>query len=245
MRGSECGGPCGELSTFVLLQRVLHAVPDIPAWACGGIGPHTAAAAVVAGARGVVLDVQLALLDEAQVKPAVGALLRTADGSETVVVDGRRQLDRRRPGLAAELREARLPLGQDAFLAARFADRYGTVGRALAAVEAGIDAAVRSDGSALRGGSAMCRALGTALPVAQGPMTRVSDQARFASAVADGGGLPFIALALAGAPQTRTVLEQTRSRSANAPGAWASWASRPRRCVPPSSKPYANCGPRT
>ncbi|MDG4865227.1 beta-ketoacyl synthase N-terminal-like domain-containing protein, partial [Streptomyces sp. T-3] len=54
-------------------------------------------------------------------------------------------------------------------------------------------------------------ALGTALPVAQGPMTRVSDQARFASAVADGGGLPFIALALAGAPQTRTMLEQTRA----------------------------------
>ncbi|MER7177847.1 beta-ketoacyl synthase N-terminal-like domain-containing protein, partial [Streptomyces mesophilus] len=46
---------------------------------------------------------------------------------------------------------------------------------------------------------------------AQGPMTRVSDQARFAAAVADGGGLPFIALALAGREQTRSMLEQTRA----------------------------------
>ncbi len=211
VRGSECGGPCGELSTFVLLQRVLAAVGEaVPVWACGGIGPHTAAAAVLAGARGVVLDVQLALLEEAEVPPAVGAFLRTADGSETVIVAGSRVLDRRRPGLPEALREHLLPLGQDAFLAARFAAKYATVNHALQAVTAGIDQALHADGDALRAGSAMCRALGTPLPVAQGPMTRVSDQARFAAAVADGGGLPFIALALAGREQTRAMLEQTR-----------------------------------
>ena len=212
LRGEESGGPCGEHSTFVLLQRVLGAVPaDLPVWACGGIGPHTAAAAVLAGARGVVLDIQLALLDEAGTALAVAGLLRAADGTETVVVDGCRVLDRSRPGLPAVLRERPLPLGQDAFLAARFAERYGTVDRALAAVTAGIDAAVADDGAVLRGGSPMCRALGTTLPVVQGPMTRVSDQARFAAAVADGGGLPVVALALAGPEQTRTLLEQTKS----------------------------------
>ncbi|SDK05209.1 type I polyketide synthase [Streptomyces indicus] len=212
VRGSECGGPCGELSTFVLLQRVLAVVGEsVPVWACGGIGPHTAAAAVLAGATGVVLDVQLALLEEGDVAPAVGAFLRTADGSETVIVGGSRVLDRRRPGLPPVLREDLLPLGQDAFLGTRFAAKYGTVRAALAALHRGIDEAVRADGAALRGGSAMCRALGTALPVAQGPMTRVSDQARFAAAVADGGGLPFIALALAGREQTRSMLEQTRA----------------------------------
>ncbi|MFE2441651.1 hypothetical protein ACFXDF_06190, partial [Streptomyces sp. NPDC059426] len=67
LRGSECGGRAGELSTFVLLQGVL-ADPGIavPVWAWGGIGPRTAAAAVAGGAAGVVLDVQLALLDEAE-----------------------------------------------------------------------------------------------------------------------------------------------------------------------------------
>ena len=36
-------------------------------------------------------------------------------------------------------------------------------------------------------GTRLCRTLGTALPVVQGPMTRVSDQPGFAAAVADGG----------------------------------------------------------
>ena len=45
-RGSEGGGRVGELSTFVLLQRLLaDAGVDLPVWACGGIGPRTAAAA--------------------------------------------------------------------------------------------------------------------------------------------------------------------------------------------------------
>ncbi|WP_442810251.1 hypothetical protein, partial [Streptomyces sp. W16] len=50
-RGAESGGRIGELSTFVLLQRLL-AEPGVtvPVWACGGIGPRTAAAAVAGGA---------------------------------------------------------------------------------------------------------------------------------------------------------------------------------------------------
>ena len=64
-RGGESGGRVGELSTFVLLQHLLSAPGvDLPVWACGGIGLHTAAAAVAGGAAGVVLDSQLALLAE-------------------------------------------------------------------------------------------------------------------------------------------------------------------------------------
>ncbi|MEU9129728.1 hypothetical protein AB0D08_16740, partial [Kitasatospora sp. NPDC048540] len=50
-RGAESGGRVGELSTFVLLQQLLGA-PElgVPVWACGGIGPRTAAAAVAGGA---------------------------------------------------------------------------------------------------------------------------------------------------------------------------------------------------
>ncbi|MFF4734300.1 SDR family oxidoreductase [Streptomyces sp. NPDC001262] len=212
-RGSECGGPAGELSTFVLLQHLL-ADPQVtvPVWACGGIGPNTAAAAVVAGATGVVLDVQLALLAEASLPPALGHLLRTADGTGTVLADGERLLDRHRPGLPADLRDRPVPLGQDAFLAARFARAHRTVGAAVRSVREGIDRALRNPGAAqaLRPGSAMSRALGTEIPVAQGPMTRVSDQARFAAAVSEGGGLPFVALALAGPDRARSVLEETR-----------------------------------
>ena len=69
-RGSEAGGRIGDLSTFVLLQHLL-AEFDAPVWAMGGIGPHTAAAAVAGGARGVVIDAQLALVAEAGL-PATG-----------------------------------------------------------------------------------------------------------------------------------------------------------------------------
>ncbi|MEV4503882.1 nitronate monooxygenase [Streptomyces klenkii] len=77
-RGNEAGGRVGELSTFVLLQQLV-ANPELgpPVWACGGIGPHTAAATVVGGAAGVVLDTQLALLDETGVPEEVAAAVRT------------------------------------------------------------------------------------------------------------------------------------------------------------------------
>ncbi|MFC5724500.1 SDR family NAD(P)-dependent oxidoreductase [Streptomyces gamaensis] len=213
-RGSECGGPAGELSTFVLLQQLLadHDV-TVPVWACGGIGPHTAPAAVLAGAAGVVLDVQLALLDEADTAPELATVLRSVDGTETRYDNGRRTLTPAHPGLPLPRSGENLPLGQDAFLARRFADRYRTAAVAVRAVREAVDRAVRDRGApaALRPGSPMCGSgsLGTRLPVAQGPMTRVSDQPRFAKAVADAGGLPFLALALADAEQTRALLKET------------------------------------
>ncbi|MGW3941483.1 SDR family NAD(P)-dependent oxidoreductase [Streptomyces phaeochromogenes] len=229
-RGSESGGRIGELSTFVLLQCLL-AEPgvDLPVWACGGIGPRTAAAAVAGGAAGVVLDSQLALLAEARLPEPAAAALRSMDGSETVVVGGHRVLHRRGPDAprvpaddpllvpgmlgAQDPRTQLLPVGQDGFLAARFAERWGDAARTVRALTASVRDAVRDDGpaGALRPGSPMSRALGTRVPVAQGPMTRVSDQARFAAAVAGDGALPFIALALASGEQTRTVLEETRA----------------------------------
>ncbi|MGW3012839.1 SDR family NAD(P)-dependent oxidoreductase [Streptomyces sp. NPDC001219] len=228
-RGSESGGRIGELSTFVLLQQLMaDPALDLPVWACGGIGPHTAAAAVVGGAAGVVLDTQLALLAESGLPDDVAAAVRNLDGSETAVVAGHRVLWRRGPdapavpddpvkvaGLlgAGDLRTQLLPVGQDGFLASRFAAQWRDAGGAVRAVTAAMCEAVREDAplDALRDGSAMSRALGTQLPLAQGPMTRVSDQPGFAAAVAEDGALPFLALALAGPEQTRTLLEQTRS----------------------------------
>nr|WSY50792.1 SDR family oxidoreductase [Streptomyces sp. NBC_00886] len=226
-RGAESGGRVGESSTFVLLQRLL-AEPgvDVPVWACGGIGPRTAAAAVAGGAAGVVLDSQLALLAESGLPEAAAAALRSMDGSETTVVAGHRVLLRRGPDAprvsaervpellgARDLRAQLLPVGQDGFLAARFAERYGDAGRTVRALTAAVREAVRDEGpaDALRTGSPMSRALGTRLPVAQGPMTRVSDQAEFAAAVAGGGGLPFVALALSSGEQSRAVLAETRA----------------------------------
>lgn len=129
-RGSESGGPVGELSTFVLLQQLLGAPGvTVPVWAAGGIGLRTAAAAVAGGAAGVVLDTQLALLAESGVSEQAAAVLRSADGSETVLVDGCRVVRWGGPGGRFEL-----TAGQDLFLAAGFADRWGTVARSVRAV---------------------------------------------------------------------------------------------------------------
>ncbi|MFI6695395.1 SDR family oxidoreductase [Streptomyces sp. NPDC050433] len=228
VRGSESGGRAGELSTFVLLQQVLaEPALDLPAWACGGIGPHTAAATVAGGAAGVVLDTQLALFDEAGLPTELTGVLAGLDGSETVLHHGVRVLRRRGPGAPElpsdqaeftarigtdDLRTQFVPLGQDAFLAASFAERWTTVAEAVRGIGAAMADAFADDApaAALAAGSAGARALGTRLPVAQGPMTRVSDEPAFAASVAAEGGLPFLALALANAERTRSMLERTR-----------------------------------
>lgn len=96
-KGHEAGGRVGGATTFVLLQQLLaDSGPGVPVLALGGIGPHTAAAAVAGGAAGVVLDAQLALTAEAEpALPAeVAAALRAMDGSETRLVDGYRVFTR-------------------------------------------------------------------------------------------------------------------------------------------------------
>ncbi|MCX4977902.1 type I polyketide synthase [Streptomyces sp. NBC_00620] len=220
-RGHEAGGPVGELSTFVLVQQLL-ADPelDLPVWACGGAGPHTAAAVVAGGGAGVVLDTQLALLAETEAELPAGttALLAGLDGSETTVEDGRRVVRRRRPGAVPAEDGAPAPeIGQDGFLAARFQEQWGTVHAAVRGVRDSVLDTLKNAGPALAPGGAGSLALGTRLPVAQGPMTRVSDQAAFAAEVSGAGALPFIALALSGAEQTRAILEETRDSLGDKP----------------------------
>ncbi|MFF8026015.1 beta-ketoacyl synthase N-terminal-like domain-containing protein, partial [Streptomyces sp. NPDC007896] len=235
-RGHEAGGPVGELSTFVLLQQLLADDElDLPVWACGGAGPHTAAAVVAGGGAGVVLDTQLALLAEAEAELPAGtsALLAGLDGSETTVEDGRRVVRRR----GAQKGTPAPEIGQDGFLAARFQERWGTVHAAVRGVRDAVLDALKSAGPGLDSAKSAApvldsakgagpslgpdgtgsRPFGSELPVAQGPMTRVSDQAAFAAEVSNHGGLPFIALALSGADQTRAVLEQTRDALGEAP----------------------------
>nr|WSX24072.1 SDR family NAD(P)-dependent oxidoreductase [Streptomyces tubercidicus] len=248
-RGHESGGRVGELTTCVLLQRLLaDPAVTVPVLAAGGIGPHTAAAAVAGGAAGVLLDSQLALTTEGEdrLPRAVAAAIRAMDGSETTVVAGHRVLTR--PDLrpsdagdgagggdetggeetshaphptpvtarlgARDLRTQLLPIGQDGAFAARLAARHRTTGGIVQAVRAAItghlDAAARNRPLAPRPGARH-------LAVAQGPMTRVSDEAGFAAAVAHEGGLPFLALAVMEGEQVRRLLAETAERLGERP----------------------------
>jgi acyl transferase domain-containing protein/NAD(P)H-dependent flavin oxidoreductase YrpB (nitropropane dioxygenase family)/NADP-dependent 3-hydroxy acid dehydrogenase YdfG/acyl carrier protein len=213
-RGFECGGAVGTATTFVLLQELLGAElrntagDPVAIWAAGGIGPHTAAAAVAGGAAGVVLDSQLALVDEVDLSHDVAAAVRRMDGTETAVIGGYRvyvRPDLTRPDADDLPRRiggrslAALPVGEDGALARPLAERYRTAAGVVAAIAAGI-----------RAGVSPAAAEAARRPrIAQGPMTRVSDQATFAAAVAAEGGLPFVALALMGAEDTRALLVET------------------------------------
>jgi acyl transferase domain-containing protein/NAD(P)H-dependent flavin oxidoreductase YrpB (nitropropane dioxygenase family) len=230
-KGCESGGPVGTTAAFVLLQQILaDADLDLPVWSAGGIGTHTAAAAVAGGAAGVVLDAQLALSAEADLPADVAAAVAAMDGSETTVVGGHRVYTR--PDLpvaqfgemppaeasqldlgADDLRRQLLPVGQDGAFAKGLAERFSTAGGIVTAVRQAIDdhIATAVQVKTLTPGAPFASDRGLTFSVAQGPMTRVSDRAAFALAVAEAGGLPFLACALMGGDEVRALLEETKA----------------------------------
>src|SRR6266568_895596 len=116
--------------------------------------------------------------------------------------------------------EAQLwPLGQDGAFAARLARRFHTVAGILDGLRASVVDHVRlaRGQRALDRGAPLARSHGTEYPILQGPMTRVSDTAAFAEAVARGGALPFLALALLRGPQVRALLQETGERLGDRP----------------------------
>jgi NAD(P)H-dependent flavin oxidoreductase YrpB (nitropropane dioxygenase family) len=224
--GSEAGGRVGDTEAFILFQHLVEL--GLPVWVRGGIGLHTAAAVVAGGGAGVVLDAQLGLLREAGIGVDLRRALAAMDGSETRVVGNHRFFTR--PDLpaaavpedtgegeiasflGADPRTALVPIGQDGGFASGLADRFVTVGGVVQAVQGAIDDHLAAAAAAppLAEGRGVAGPHGTRYPIAQGPMTRVSDRAEFAAAVADGGGLPFLALALLRGPEVRELLVETK-----------------------------------
>ncbi|WP_329521637.1 SDR family NAD(P)-dependent oxidoreductase [Spirillospora sp. NBC_01491] len=236
-RGREAGGRVGDLTTFVLLQHLLaDPAVDVPVYAAGGIGAHTAAAAVAGGAAGVVLDVQLALAREMDLPADIVAALEAMDGSETRIVAGHRVYTR--PDLpdldpdglgaagvgarlgATGLHSRLLPVGQDGPLAAALGHRYKTAGGIVQALREEIGAHL---GAAVRAvplapvDAPPGASVGRDYPVVQGPMTRVSDRSAFAAAIAQDGGLPFLATALMSGDEVRELLLDTADRLGDRP----------------------------
>ena len=74
------------------------------------------------------------------------------------------------------------------------------------------------EGSIISENNAWAQAHQTRFPIAQGPMTRVSDVAPFALAVAEAGALPFVALSLMTPEQARMLLTRVQERLG--PHAW-------------------------
>lgn len=242
LKGHEAAGFVGESSAFILVQH-WRATCELPLYLRGGITPHTAAAAALAGCAGVALDSQVLLLQESPVAAELHPHLRSLSGSETVAAGngehGRYCRILSRPGFArakafvaeaesftpAQMRQRMLaevewrnppagllPLGQDVAFAAAWQKQYGSVAQLFRAIDAAVqhNSQLALGARALRGQRApLAEALGLGLPLVQGPMSRVSDKAEFAAAVAAGGALPMLALALLKGKPLASLLERT------------------------------------
>jgi acyl transferase domain-containing protein/NAD(P)H-dependent flavin oxidoreductase YrpB (nitropropane dioxygenase family) len=272
LKGQESGGRVGGDSAFILLQRwvqspkrergvmcaLAHASGSDPAvYVQGGIGANTAAACLLAGAAGVVLDAQLLLLRESPLSDDLRQRVAAFDGSETALVGERlgatyrvysllglavvaelnaeEERIARSPLDQAEKREAwrqtvhRLALagaergawflGQDVALAAPLAARSGTVASLVDTLveQTRHNLAAARELRPLAEGAALAKQHGTRYPILQGPMTRVSDTAAFADAVARGGALPFLALALLRQAEAEALLRETRDALGDRP----------------------------
>ncbi|MFQ5490400.1 MAG: beta-ketoacyl synthase N-terminal-like domain-containing protein, partial [Phycisphaerae bacterium] len=124
-----------------------------------------------------------------------------------------------RRAMVEALDERLLLIGQDAAFAGLLAEgTRGLVGicRAIQK-EAGRLCRVAAHQKALAPHGPLAEAQGTRYPIVQGPMTRVSDTAEFAGAVARGGGLPFLALALLRGPDVAKLLVETKDNVGDQP----------------------------
>jgi acyl transferase domain-containing protein/NAD(P)H-dependent flavin oxidoreductase YrpB (nitropropane dioxygenase family)/acyl carrier protein len=121
--------------------------------------------------------------------------------------------------VAADPAEGVWPVGQEVAGAAGLAAKFVTVAGIMQAVA---DRATKQVAAARRlnplaEGSPLAKSHGIKYPILQGPMTRVSDTAAFADAVAAGGGLPFLALALMRKAETEKLLAETKAKLGQKP----------------------------
>lgn len=227
IKGNEGAGKVGYESSYVLFQRIVKEIKDIDLYVQGGVGIHTAAALIAFGAKGVVLDSQLALFPESTIPKAIKQVCEKLSGNETRLIGDFRVLVRpNSPSLEVnasakdlekyfgdfDLEKSFLPMGQDIALAIDLEIRY----RKLAKLVFGIEEAVyghlnqAKSLNVISAGNALSKELNITYPIAQGPMTRVSDVAPFANAVAEAGALPFIALSLLKGETARNLIIETK-----------------------------------
>lgn len=234
IKGNEGAGQVSDESSFILFQRVVKEVKDLEIWVQGGAGIHTTAALAATGATGVVLDSQLVLFPECSAPAAVKHVCEKLNGNETRAIDHYRVLVRpNSPVLpdnatqtvlgkyldTLDLEKGYLPLGQDIAIGIDLAQRYKKLSRLVFALQEAAYGHLRQAQTlnVLSPGNALSQELHIPYPIAQGPMTRVSDVPAFAAAVAEAGGLPFVALSLLKGEQARQLITHTKSLAGDKP----------------------------
>ncbi|MFH6990589.1 nitronate monooxygenase, partial [Flavobacterium collinsii] len=227
VKGNEAGGLVGYESTFVLFQRVIEEINTIPVWVQGGIGLHTAAAAKALGAKGIVLDSQLALYSESSIPQDLKNLCSKLNGTETKIIAHHRVLVRPNSPVLSENasieelekyfndldpNKSYIPMGQDIALATDLYENFTTLKKLIFGFKEAMYGHLKQAKASqiIDQNNPLAKQLGLRYPIAQGPMTRVSDVPAFANAVAETGALPFIALSLLKGEQARALVIETQ-----------------------------------
>ncbi|MES9990551.1 MAG: SDR family NAD(P)-dependent oxidoreductase [Candidatus Thiodiazotropha sp.] len=112
-----------------------------------------------------------------------------------------------------------LPLGQDVCFAGSWSEKYVHLADLFMAFDEAVHeaAAIALQHNPLSESAPMAQALGVRFPLVQGPMSRVSDNAEFARAIADGGALPMLAFALLKGKALDNLLNETSNRLSGQP----------------------------
>ncbi|KDN53839.1 type I polyketide synthase [Flavobacterium seoulense] len=227
VKGNEAGGLVGYESTFVLFQRIIREIQNIPVWVQGGIGIHTAAAFKALGATGVILDSQLALFPESAVPKEIKELSLKLNGTETKVIANHRVLVRpNSPSLSEnpnqeelknyfinlDLNQSYIPMGQDIALAVDLVENFKNLKQLVFGFKEAMHGHLKQAKALkiLEPKNPLAKDLNIEYPIAQGPMTRVSDVPAFANAVAQSGALPFVALSLLKANAAKSLVFDTK-----------------------------------
>ncbi|MCS4301195.1 type I polyketide synthase [Chryseobacterium sp. BIGb0232] len=232
IKGNEAGGQIGYESTFVLFQRIINEIKSIPVWVQGGIGLHTAAAVKALGATGIVLDSQLALFPESSVPKDIKELCSKLNGTETKIIANHRVLVRpNSPSLpdnitAEDLKQhfkdldiskSYIPMGQDISLATDLYEEFRTLKKLAFGLKEAMYGHLKQAKAlqVIDQNNPLAQDLGLTYPIAQGPMTRVSDVPGFANAVAEAGALPFVALSLLKGNSAKSLVMETKELAGN------------------------------
>jgi NAD(P)H-dependent flavin oxidoreductase YrpB (nitropropane dioxygenase family) len=232
IKGNEGAGNVAYESSYILFQRVIQEVKDIPVWIQGGVGIHTAAALSAQGAAGIVLDSQLALFPECSAPKELKELCTKLSGTETKLIDNCRVLVRpNSPALPENAtyndlktffndlnpEKSYIPMGQDIALATDLVNRYKKLNKLVFGIKEAMYGHLNQARAlnVIRPNNALAKDLNITYPIAQGPMTRVSDVAPFADAVAEAGALSFIALSLLKGPRAKELVMDTKKLAGN------------------------------
>src|SRR5260221_9184104 len=227
IKGNEGSGLVGDESSFILFQRIRQEMPAMEILIQGGVGLHSTAALSALGGAGVVLDRQLVLFGECRAPQELKRLCQTLNGHETKVIDHYRVLVRpNSPALPEnagrgdviklvgplEVDKGYIPLGQDIAISTDLVRRCKKLDRLVFVLRETAHGSLKQAkvSPAMAPGNALAVELNIKYPIAQGPMTRVSDVPAFARSVAEAGGLPFVALSLLKGEQARQLIRETR-----------------------------------